>query len=165
MKRSMTQKILSWKFCAQKILAGWTKMCHTDRSLMSCYALFIFLHTMLQLQRQQETQFCLQKIRPINQCVWFSTFTEHAICLKESKFAKCVHEIIQPLSIGSYIKPMCDFQHLLSSQSVWRYQNLLNIIAWRRKSTHFNCQNLQTFDKCQPSGFPQQSACAYEGSD
>ena len=28
--------------------------------------------------------------------------------------------------IGPYIKPVCDFHHLLSTQSAWRYQNWLN---------------------------------------
>ena len=28
--------------------------------------------------------------------------------------------------IGPYIKPVCDFHHLLCTQSAWKYQNLLN---------------------------------------
>ena len=94
----MTQKILSQKFCAQKIQRKFCAQKKSGRTFQaenvsridpSCAAMpYLFLpHTELQLQRQQETPFMLRNC-----------------AIKR---------------IGPYIKkPMCDFPHFLSTQAV-----------------------------------------------
>ena len=118
-KRSMTQKISGQKFCAQKNpteilcakkirsdILGWK--CVTDRSLMCCYALFIFASHWTTIATTTRNAFYAAQLCPNNNWpiyqeahVRFSSFTQHASCLKVSNLLngiarKCMMKKITP---------------------------------------------------------------------
>ena len=99
MKRLMTHKTLSWKFFMRK-------------------------HSQLAGHRSG-LKMCHRSIPHVLCPIYFASVSQLLQLQRQQEMPLLLRNFATK-RIGPYIKPVCDFHHLLSTQSAWRYQNWLN---------------------------------------